>query len=420
MNLKVRFSMIGIGIILFVIITPFLVLYARGFKYDFATHKIIKTGALVVNTNPPKASIFLDDARQKSSTPATIRFLTPKDYEVRIEKDGRLSWSKRLTVVPQFVTWANNNRDAINLFLSQPILGQTWTSAYQNVSKTGDEIFFEDASGKAQLLNVNNGQTKNLGSISDFNLPNLNPAPFQWSNGSKISEMLISKTRVAIPPVLLNTTKYIESNGANVIFLFGSDLYNYDLTNLTLIAKSVASATLASDGIWYAQNNQLKHFDYGRNDSETILANLPTAQKIQILRADSQIFLILDQTLYLVNETLQPIYSPVSFAQWDSTSHTLLYGNTNEIEIYYPNTQKSELILRSLNSISNPILNWAAGYVFFAQGNQIKVIELDGRDQRNIFTIINTVVPTTVFTVSADGKKLYLFNQNKLSEYTIR
>ena len=128
MTYKLRFSLIGFGVVLFLIATPFLVLFARGFTFDWHSHRIVKTGTMVVKTDPTGAVVYLDSHKQASTTPTNIRFLAPKDYDVRIEKDGYQAWTKRLSVRPQLVTWANDNRDVITLFFSQPKLEQTWSA----------------------------------------------------------------------------------------------------------------------------------------------------------------------------------------------------------------------------------------------------------------------------------------------------
>jgi len=158
MTLKLRFSLIGIGIVIFLIITPVLVLYARGFTIDWHNKKIVKTGAVVIKTDPAKALVFLNGKLQANLTPRNIRFLSPGDYDIRIEKDNYQPWTKRLTVKSQLVTWVNANREFITLFLKQPKLIETRppdleqknlpevdpTSQIPQISSNGNEIFFSD------------------------------------------------------------------------------------------------------------------------------------------------------------------------------------------------------------------------------------------------------------------------------------
>src|SRR3989338_5461590 len=95
-RLRNRFLLVGSGVVVFVLITPILVLYARGFKVDWENKSIVKTGALVIRSEPDKAQIYLDDKKLDQTTPTNLRFLVPNDYNFRIEKEGYQSWTKRL------------------------------------------------------------------------------------------------------------------------------------------------------------------------------------------------------------------------------------------------------------------------------------------------------------------------------------
>ena len=144
MNLKTRFSLIGGGIVIFLILTPILVLYARGFKYDFDTGKLVKTGTLVIRSEPSKAKLTLTENSKPFSTPATIRFLLPGDYDVKIQKDGYQAWIKRLTINSQFVTWGSLDRDQIFLLYESPTVNSTWQADATSVSQDNSEITFQN------------------------------------------------------------------------------------------------------------------------------------------------------------------------------------------------------------------------------------------------------------------------------------
>jgi len=120
MKLRNRLLLVGFGVVVFLIVTPALIMFARGFKFDLQSWQLIKTGTLVVRTEPEHATVFIDDKPQKNLTPLTIRFLLPGDYVIRIEKEGYSSWTKRLSIKSQLATWANANREFITLFLKQP------------------------------------------------------------------------------------------------------------------------------------------------------------------------------------------------------------------------------------------------------------------------------------------------------------
>ncbi len=313
MRLTARFSLIGIGIILFLIATPFLVFYARGFIIDWKTGHITKTGALVVHTQPTKALVYLNDELKANTTPSNIRFVIPGDFNVRIEKDGYQSWTKRLTIRPQLVTWANENRDAIFLFLKNPTLGNT--------------------------LNLNQ-----LSTIKPENNPN-------------------------------------------------------------------------PDEVWTVQKNLLKRYKKSTNTTDIISQTVPLAKTAEVIRSNNQVYLILDNKLYVLNDTFEKIYDNVIAATWDAASQQLLFSNNNEILIYNPASKNSELILRSSTPIGNPVLNWTTGYIFYQNEGKIKAIEVEGRDHRNIYTISDAAKN---FALDEAGKTLSVISDTDIKQYTIR
>lgn len=310
MRLKNRFLIVGLGILIFLIITPLLVLFARGFKIDFKERRLIKTGTLVVTTEPEKADIFLND-KFHDDTPSSIRFLLPGDYTVRLEKKGYQSWTKRLSIKSQFATWTNADREFVTLFLADPIEQPNQI----DIAKLKEELY---------------------------------------------------------PP---------------------------------------------SEKIWQILGNQLVRVHPETSQPEIILAELPQHNAHEIIEAESHLFILLDKTLYILNEKLEKIYEPVITAHWDTQASKLVLQNNNEILLFEPFSASPDLILRSISEIKNAKLNWGTGYVFFQNEGKIKAVELDGRDHRNIYTLTDALDD---FLISKEGKELYVFDQQETKVYKIR
>jgi len=418
MNLKARFSLIGLGMILFLITTPLLVLYARGFKFDYKTGTITKTGAMVVKTDPDKAEIYLDGALVGQS-PSNIRFLLPKDYEVEIKKDGYQTWSKRLNVASQFVTWVNSFREYIALFLSEPKLTENFITNAYSVSKNGNEIVFLQ-NDQYKLLNTKNGEVSNLGSNENVSFPEIGTANLQWTNADKVFESLQVNHSAAVLS-LIKQARYLESNGEQMIILTSTnELYQYNLSTFSLIDNHVITASLAFDGIWYLQNQILKHKEFGSSSIRIVASDLPPFTTATIDRVNNKIFIVLDQTLYVLNDKLETIYTPVTYTNWDEAAGRLVFGNVNEIQIYNPTEKNIDLILRALEPIGNVQLNNETGYVFYSQKDNIFAIELDGRNRRNIFQIADNLGTNPYFKVAENGKIISVFDSESAKFYTIR
>ncbi|MBI4050217.1 MAG: PEGA domain-containing protein [Candidatus Doudnabacteria bacterium] len=94
------------GFIIFLLVGPVIVLLARGYSYDFANRRFIKTGALIIKSDPRGASVYLNGA-PIGTAPITKRFLLPDEYSVEIKKSGYLPWRKHITLHPQGVASLN-------------------------------------------------------------------------------------------------------------------------------------------------------------------------------------------------------------------------------------------------------------------------------------------------------------------------
>lgn len=83
----------------------FLILYARGYHFNFKTLKFLPKGILVVKTDPSGAQIFIDKELRGASD--SNFSLSPGNYDADIKKAGYLDWSKRLTIEKETVTEIN-------------------------------------------------------------------------------------------------------------------------------------------------------------------------------------------------------------------------------------------------------------------------------------------------------------------------
>lgn len=418
MRLKHRFSLIALGIIIFAIVTPILVLYARGFTFDWATHKLVKTGAIVVKTDPNKADVYLNNKKQSGTTPLNLRFLQPADYDIRVEKDGFQPWSKRLTVKGQLVTWADFDREFVTLFLKLAQLKQTTTSSQIGLSQDRGQIAFAGHGQTLNFLDVNNDTTTTRNITAAVEAPFGLSGQLIWNNGPKFYDAAnFTATNNPGTWVDLQKAQNVSSNGDYTVFSLNSDLYYLTSSANQLLDKKVSGFALAGNEVWYVQGQMLKHYYLPGNKSETINSNVPTAQTVKIFPAGRQIFAILDNSLYGLGDNFEKIADNVSFASWDDSARLLMFGNTYEISTYDPAAKTTNLIIRSTSAIKNPMFNWPTGYVFFENEGKIKAIEIDGRDRRNVYTLVDDLGN---FTVSGDGRRVYTFDDKKINEYVIR
>ena len=120
MSLKYRRILYIFFILIFFLITPLIWLYASGYTLKNGFN-LEKTGILIIDSEPSGAKIFLNNKLQKNflskilndkknyiATPAKIKNLQAKEYEVRLEFNGYWPWQKKLIIKPGKSTFAED------------------------------------------------------------------------------------------------------------------------------------------------------------------------------------------------------------------------------------------------------------------------------------------------------------------------
>jgi len=107
MNSKTRRIILCLIILFFIIITPVIILYSLGYSFDWQEKKLVLTGGLYVKSIPKKATIYIND-KPKKETPAFIKRLFPKYYQIKVVKEGFHEWNKKLKIESKLVTEVKN------------------------------------------------------------------------------------------------------------------------------------------------------------------------------------------------------------------------------------------------------------------------------------------------------------------------
>jgi hypothetical protein len=145
-------------IILFFIAAPLIILYSLGYSFDWQKKSLVKTGAFYFKSYPNSAAVYLNEKKQ-SITPLYIKRLLPKEYNVKIEKNGLSPWEKKLLIESQIVTEARNillvpqnakietieNNIAPNLNLNNYFLKEVERKKEDQAKKTASEILKSDS-----------------------------------------------------------------------------------------------------------------------------------------------------------------------------------------------------------------------------------------------------------------------------------
>jgi len=221
MTLKTRWIVLISTIAFFIIAAPLVIAYAWGYAFDWENKKPVMTGGLYFKSAPPKSQIYLNFKPIKE-TPALIDRLIPKDYQVKVAKDGYQTWQKKLRVNSGLVTEAKD----ILLIPTSPALetvneniGQSFSlNSFINQGKEETEIYSIEASSYI-LYKTIPGQSAS----EQISLTPLSPQKYQ---------------------TFISPAKKVAALGDNGDFY----LLNNETKNFELVSQNVAGTQFSSDG----------------------------------------------------------------------------------------------------------------------------------------------------------------------------
>ena len=225
---------ISLLIFTFVIVaTTGVILTAKGYRFAFNTGKveIAGTGLLALKSTPDGAQVFID-GELTTATNNTIN-LIPKDYSVKITKEGYFPWQKTIIIEAETVSSAQalllptapKLESVTDYGAQRPVIGPSlsriaYTVASQSAKRNG--IYVLDTSARP-ILTLQNDSIQ----IADDSIILFSDAELMWSPDGK--ELLASiSAQIGTPTVyLLKADSFNEAPG-NVTDTLPTVLSNWE------------------------------------------------------------------------------------------------------------------------------------------------------------------------------------------------
>jgi len=323
MTKRTRQIILLITTLFFVLATPAILLYAWGYSFDWQNKKPVLTGGLYLKSVPKKAEIYINDKPIKGTTPTFIKRLLPKEYKVKVTKQGYHSWQKTLKVESKIVTESKN-------ILLIPI--------------------------SSEIETINHNLTLN------FSLKN-----------------------------------FVQEEKTNIFYIQKPSYILYKTDQNNSFQEQVSLTPLPNNHqyeIFFSVNGQ-----------------------VSVLDEEKQLYLFNQET-----KNFELISQDVQGLQFSYDNKKLLYFTPSEIWIYHLEksdkiTDNKELITRLSQEIKQAIWHKTNEHIIFSIEGNIKVVELDNRNDRNIVSLIKLKVEEMAY--SQKDEKLYLIKENELLAITL-
>lgn len=278
----VRIGIMFFLITLFFVISPLLLLYTTGWRWNFNTWQAEATGVLSIDTLPEKAAVFLNDKLIATEQPLRLASLAPGIYQVKISKEGYYPFNTDVTVRSHETTYIRNT----TLFaINSPVLVTTTVGQISNLGITVAEPlsyrFVKATPSSTVFTTVSNQETITLPVSEEKKV-----LCAQAKSYCLIFENTIGAVQIIdlINPqnprvVTLPNLKGLEFNETKNAPLFYAETSN----RLTAIGSNTQTSVIGpvSSSIWFMENDQTWTYATGTLRSRTKAVAVPNdTQKI--------------------------------------------------------------------------------------------------------------------------------------------
>ncbi len=428
MKRQTRYLFIILGLAVFLVLGPLVVLFVSGVSYDWHNSKYIRTGIISIKSDPSKAEILLD-GKHVGTTAANIRFLQPKEYVVTLRKDGYYDWSKRIDIKASKATILAGSLDKIYLIKQHPGITTLGTDVI-DFAQTSDYLTYitplnlvidrgSDFSNQTTISIPTGLDHITVGGNNDYVI---------LSGPSKIVLVTIADQKITDITAQLKTGRDLTLTNDDLILFInpGNQLVSYDPStakNSPLLDR-VNTFKLADGLLYYLQDATLHVATLSgtvtNNNQKLLDTGLDSTTNPQLfITSNKDIAFLTNNTLYRVNASLQLISQDIKEVFFDPLTRTLAFRTANELQLYNFNGNNSSLITRSVQDISYPAVISTIGYAVYIQNNTIRAIELDALDHQNNYDLAK-FARVSRLTVGANGKFVLVLDGNKLQQITFR
>jgi len=443
MELKTRRIIAFAFIVAFLITAPILILYASGYRYNLKKNQLKKTGALFIKTEPKSAAIYIDNKMQTEKTPAQITHIFPNSHEIAIKKTGYYTWEKKLEIHPQTTTFAEN----IVLFKkNEPIAIKTEKNAL-NLYKTND-CLMTSLKRENETIHFACIEKNNLDPISAYpaeteildQSPSKNKFLIVNKNGFSIGSTDNSYKQKIIFDEKLKP-KSINWDFKNEHFIYyntNSSIWQINLLGKNPVHtkihdfkdKKIKDFKTAGDKLYYITGEKDGHFLH--------LANLQNPnESIKSIKLPSSNFLIdslINEYLVLIDNKKSNIYILTEglnstkvkkegcekYSYFEEKNLLAIY---NDYEIFVfdlkQKTPQSNLIIRYSTEI-NQVEWFDENYLLAIHDQKIKIIELDQRENHNIWELKTKSEPVSQMRLDEKKENIYYIGEDQTGKKKIR
>ncbi len=418
---SVRRIVFFVFILVFAIGAPASVLYTAGFRYDFSSSSLVRTGSLFVQSIPRNADISLNGERIQKKTPFTFKHLVPGTYDIELTKDDHHSWTSSLEIKSSETTYA----DDVLLFTN----AQTAPSPHANVrsaSPSPQGSFFvaiEEHEGWREIWLTSNADMSRV--MVGRHLSHLQATDIVWSAdgrhfGHISNGSAYAWDRDGAQTAFIDDTSYDSFSWhpfASETFLLTSAEHTlgFDASGNTVDLSMDGSIDLDASSLLFVDADIYTELRMTTGEKTEVIALLPRGEYTFSERDES--YLILTNTLhqlYLLDlDSAQPILletRAIDF-DWDPRLHRLAYTDGLELNVYDANSHHTEFLTRQSAPITATSWHPSGFAVLYGTATNVRAMLYNRHGaSRQVTQLLDANIDQ--FWLSEDGQYLMTLNIN--------
>ena len=422
MNIIYRKLLLGLSILLFIGVSPLVVLYALGYRINNLITNPLPVGVLITESIPTRASLTIN-GQPAGHTPQSVTNLPPGGIDLTVAHDGYQPWHKHLNIQSGQVTEARD----IRLFPSAQSLTNLQSNTH-TFSLSPHRQLIAALTQDKQLFVID---TEGIAVVNPIMFPSL-PDSLLWSpdSGSILvmaagQASLISLTDPAVRPVRLPQLDQArqlawDQRIPGRLYMVSShqELIAYSVSNQSsqLIASDIISFATSSRFLFLIDNDnqlQIRNLQGNLVDSP-LLKTDKTIQQLHVTPGGHIAVQFTDRSVSILTDlgALIPVAETVTKLSWSPDEQMLLVQHDDTslhiMNVYDERISYIPLLdLHLVTRLSRPIRNpqWFAGgrHLIYQVDDEIMITEIDTRDQPLTYLVDTTNLGDANITVGAQG-----------------
>lgn len=420
----------------FFVSAPLVVLYTAGYRYNFSTGTVLRTGILSAASIPKGATVFIDGIAS-GETPLIIKTIIPGVHTIKIEAEDYLPWQKNIRIESRqtaFVTpnllkdspretrFSQKNEQVLYVLKDFHIIHtntETGTISITDLENQITKTILEETNTKTPRQNVNVllSPTEDIILVSyknekgdqKYNL-------FSTTSGESYEFPVFSDDE----PIL--SVWFDNGNEKSLHILKKDNLWEYNLENKKL---AIIGPPSIKQSMWFG-NELLVLQDAGsfvsvgflKGETTSITTYLPQTPDGQyfLQKAPGNRILITEKTqhtLSLINpqNTTNPLEMRVNglLASFESNGDRLLYTDGFEVFLYNTYSKERETLTRISKPITQLLWHPNSDWILFGTDGELNALEtFTTHGDRAIFPLAEGTKLQT--TLQKNGKSLIILD----------